>query len=1207
MSAHRALSFTRAEIEAMLDNVAADCEPDIELASKLFDEHRVTVLDGSSFNLPEFAIGYHLEEGDATDALLSGEIAGERCALMDGSFARGNACVLKTGHPDLKCSKATCSRTVCPFGLAACFTALDMLGSSNIPLYSESIDLTQAISRFRKTWSKRLVNSDTALNLLLSRSENDFSGLLIVEDDAYLDEFIDDASDILKRMGKIDEGGVRRQHITGLLRSVNSADATFHSTQDENLAPRQLYVCDRIGDFFQSDASSSFAARYLIERFGHIVDHRYLILVGSRADLTKFIGLSPALEMLLGEHTLELSGVDTETIYETYCNKLEESIRAMIDDEFHERFTRYVEFNADALPFHGIELADYLAKTSNASGTLTLPRSRYQSSSLDEMLDNIVGLDSVKHTIKELEAYAIFAKRAKGKGHAMPSSSMHMLFSGNPGTGKTTVARIISTMLYKIGIIPQNKFMEVTSKDLIAKYVGHTDKQVNDVVQKARGGVLFIDEAYALAPNPNSDAGFSKEAIAEIVKCMEDYRDDLVVILAGYEREMQDFIDVNPGLASRISYRFHFDDFTTDQLIEIFMRELDSTGFTAGEGIEAELSELFDYFRNFKSFGNGRFAREVLQKAIISHANRIAESVASAQEGDVVIERCDIPDRRAMLDALNTEDVSAEALLGDLIGLEHPKEKVLELERVVTFRERARRAGLKLPETNLHMTFLGNPGTGKTTIARIIAKVLFNVGAVASPTFKEIEAKDLIRSEVGGTAKNTAKAIESVLGGVLFIDEAYALLESSAGREALATLVKAMEDRKGEFVVMLAGYDREMRELLDANSGLSSRVGYTFRFDDYDTDELLEIFMLKMSKAGFTVDDEAREAARSIMRYFHNVENFGNGRFVDRVIQEVIALKACDPSSELGSETDLANLSTMKAPSALSSQPAPKASGATSDSEPLLPEAVRVNTNRAITPRLKSLESEPHEPELARATPLATICARHIPSIESLCKMTAAAVYQPADVEGAGALARIAHHEAGHALVSLALTGRTDIATVTIEQEGTGALGYVQHERACDPLPTAADIESRIAVLMAGMAAEKLICNDYSTGNSSDLAQATDLALNWAATWGMSPAGFIRYTDDTGKGTLRAKDLPPHVLEAMNGLLDRGMSRALETLERNEETLRTMASALLEDETMTGDGITAIWKNSANGAGGADSSTDTGGADGAGTPTRQSA
>ncbi len=190
-----------------------------------------------------------------------------------------------------------------------------------------------------------------------------------------------------------------------------------------------------------------------------------------------------------------------------------------------------------------------------------------------------------------------------------------------------------------------------------------------------RRGAGFVHRR-GLRPRAQSELRrgvFPKEAIAELVKCMEDYRDDLVVILAGYEREMQDFIDVNPGLASRISYRFHFEDFTTDQLIEIFMRELDSTGFTAGEGIEAELSELFDYFRNFKSFGNGRFAREVLQKAIISHANRIAESVASAQEGDVVIECCDIPDRRAMLDALNAEDVSADALLGDLIGLEHPK------------------------------------------------------------------------------------------------------------------------------------------------------------------------------------------------------------------------------------------------------------------------------------------------------------------------------------------------------------------------------------------------------------------------------------------------------------------------------------------------------------------------------------------------------
>ncbi len=389
-----------------------------------------------------------------------------------------------------------------------------------------------------------------------------------------------------------------------------------------------------------------------------------------------------------------------------------------------------------------------------------------------------------------------------------------------------------------------------------------------------------------------------------------------------------------------------------------------------------------------------------------------------------------------------------------------------------------------------------------------------------------------------------------------------------------------------------------MRELLDANSGLSSRVGYTFRFDDYDTDELLEIFMLKMSKAGFTVDDEAREAARSIMRYFHNVENFGNGRFVDRVIQEVIALKACDSSSDLGSETDLANLSTMKAPSALSSQPAPKASDATSYSEPLLPEAVRVNTNRAITPRLKSLESEPHEPELARATPLATICARHIPSIESLCKLTAAAVYQPADVEGAGALrahrasrggARpgqsCAYRAHGHRDRDHRARGNGGAwiraARTRLRPAADGGRHRIAHRRADGGHGCGKAHLQRLFN-------RKLVRSRPGDRSCSELGGNVGECLPRAS----SATPTIRARERCAR-----KDLPPHVLEAMNSLLDRGMSRALETLERNEETLRTMASALLENETMTGDGITAIWKkrmargadaNSAGGANGAD-------------------
>ena len=1183
MGATGTAQFTRAEIEAVIDNAATVGQNDLEMASEFFEHHVVHILNGSAYGLPKDAIGYHVDDEFIVRRFAVDNGFVDTCPLLNGALPKRNGVVLKHGHVDLKCSNPGCSCGVCPFGLAACFTALDDLGSPVIPLYSESIDVAQAISRFRRTWGSRLVNSDHALNLILSRYENDFSGLLVVEDDSYLDEFLGDLERILVLMDKIDKDGMRRQHISALLMSVNAADATFHGTQDENLAPRQLYVCDRISDFFQRDPQADFAARYLIERFGHIVDHRYLILVGTRGELTKFIGLSPTLELLLGEHKLELPSMTAEDIYPIYLDRLEKGLRDAVDDDFRERFVRYVEFNSDALPFRGAELAEYLAKTANASGTLALPRSRYQSSSLDEMLDSIVGLDAVKKTVHELEAYAIFAKRLQGRGCTMPAATMHMAFVGNPGTGKTTVARIIATMLYKIGIIPQNKFVEVTSKDLIAKYVGHTDKQVFETVQKARGGVLFIDEAYALAPDPDNKSGFGQEAIAELVKCMEDYRDDLIVILAGYEREMQDFIDVNPGLASRIGYTFHFEDFTTDQLVEIFMRELHASGLVARGDLTPELSELFDYFRGFKSFGNGRFAREVLQKAVINHANRTAAAPTSAQEEDIAIEPADIPSRRDMLDSLDLEESTAHEMLAPLVGLDTVKEKVCEIERVVSYREMARRVGLKLPEMNLHMVFMGNPGTGKTTVARIVGRVPFNIGAVPSNRFVEVEAKDLIDSKVGGTSNETAKQIESAIGGVLFIDEAYALLESAAGLEALATLVKAMEDRKSELVVMLAGYEREMRRFLDANPGLASRIGYTFHFEDYKPDELIEVFDRKMEKAGFSVSDDARDAARGLMRYFHKVENFGNGRFVDRVIQEVITLRAnaedepkpaedAAAAEEVGANAkpqvsgSFGKLSAptkpTKAPTLLllpSQQPAESASN-----KSLLTTAKLHSDTQRIEPRSNDLRS---------------IRAEHIPSIESMCKLTAAQIYEPSDLSDENAMRRVASHEVGHALVSLETTGKTDIAVITIEQEGTGTLGYVQHEKSGNPLPTARDLESRIAVLMGGMAAEQTVFGEYSAGNSSDLAQATRVAFSYVATFGMSDAGFVQYTLPSGS-SLETQKLPAPVVDEMNRVLAEGLDKAADVIAKNGKAFDSMVSALLDAGTLSGEDITRIWKES---------------------------
>ena len=288
---------------------------------------------------------------------------------------------------------------MCPFGLAACFTALDLLGSSSIPpllgvdrRHAGHIALPQDVVEAPRQLRDRAQLAPLAFRKRLL-------GSAFVEDDAHLDEFIDDLADIPRSHGQDRRGQRQAPHITGLLRSVNSAGGHLPFDPRREPRPRQLYVCDRMGDFFESDPSSNFAARYLIERFGPSSTTVTLTLVGSRADLTKFIGLSRP-PRCCSRARARAERVDRGEIYEIYQTKLEESIRAMIDEDFHERFTRYVEFNADALRSHGAELADYLAKTANASGTLTLPRSRYQSSSLDEMLDSIVGLDSVKRTIK---------------------------------------------------------------------------------------------------------------------------------------------------------------------------------------------------------------------------------------------------------------------------------------------------------------------------------------------------------------------------------------------------------------------------------------------------------------------------------------------------------------------------------------------------------------------------------------------------------------------------------------------------------------------------------------------------------------------------------------------------------------------------------------------------------------------------------------
>ena len=236
-------------------------------------------------------------------------------------------------------------------------------------------------------------------------------------------------------------------------------------------------------------------------------------------------------------------------------------------------------------------------------------------------LNELVGLEKVKKVLYDL--VDVINLKEKAKNLTIKDMNLHMVFLGNPGTGKTTIARIISNILYNLGYIKENKLIEVSSKDLVGQYVGQTAPKTMDVINKSLNGVLFIDEAYSLAVK--GENSYNAEAIATLIQAMENYRDKLVVIFAGYTSEMQDFLDSNSGIVSRIGYTLEFDDYKTEELIKIFNNFATKNGFVVSDEAIKYLEEVINENRNMKNFGNARFVRNIYEKTVIKHATNVKD------------------------------------------------------------------------------------------------------------------------------------------------------------------------------------------------------------------------------------------------------------------------------------------------------------------------------------------------------------------------------------------------------------------------------------------------------------------------------------------------------------------------------------------------------------------------------------------------------
>jgi stage V sporulation protein K len=242
---------------------------------------------------------------------------------------------------------------------------------------------------------------------------------------------------------------------------------------------------------------------------------------------------------------------------------------------------------------------------------------------IEEELGALVGMEEMKRMIKEIYAWIYVNKKREEKGMKAGRQALHMMFKGNPGTGKTTVARLIGKLFQKMNVLSKGHLIEAERADLVGEYIGHTAQKTRDLIKKAIGGILFIDEAYSLGRGGEKD--FGKEAIDTLVKHMEDRQHEFILILAGYSREMEHFLTLNPGLHSRFPLVVDFPDYSIEQLLEIADRMLEDREYALSRDAERKLRVHLTYLKAIGpiSFSNGRYIRNVIEKSIRAQAMRL--------------------------------------------------------------------------------------------------------------------------------------------------------------------------------------------------------------------------------------------------------------------------------------------------------------------------------------------------------------------------------------------------------------------------------------------------------------------------------------------------------------------------------------------------------------------------------------------------------
>ena len=527
-------------------------------------------------------------------------------------------------------------------------------------------------------------------------------------------------------------------------------------------------------------------------------------------------------------------------------------------------------------------------------------------------LDAMVGLAPVKQEVKGLIARMQVEQKRRDQGLDVSALSQHMVFTGPPGVGKTEIARLVGEIYQGLKVLRKGHVVETDRAGLVAGYIGQTATKTLDKCREALDGILFIDEAYSLAATPGLGADFGKEAIDTLLKFMEDNRDRIVVIVAGYRNEMRRFIDSNPGLASRFSKTIDFPAYGTAELSEIFKRMAAKQQFNLPDGFEAKLKPWIESRSKAEDWANAREMRTLLEKAREAQALRVA-SDPSADIAHVTIH--DIEQATGQKVEDNELSVAtALAKLDAMVGLTPVKHEINRLTARLEVEQKRREHGLPIAAVSQHMVFTGPPGVGKTEVARVLGDVFRALKVLRKGQLVETDRAGLVAGYVGQTAIKTLDKCREALDGILFIDEAYTLAAGTGGtghdfgKEAIDTLLKFMEDNRDRIVVIVAGYPNEMRRFIESNPGLSSRFTKTIDFPPYGVSDLCEILRRMAARQQFSLPDDFAGALAPWIEQRSKTPDWGNARSMRTLLEKARESQAIRISTDDGA--DLSRIET---------------------------------------------------------------------------------------------------------------------------------------------------------------------------------------------------------------------------------------------------------------------------------------------------------